>query len=387
MKAGKLLFVATAIAVSSFAAIAQNQQVYDTIPFEIVQDKFIFSASIDGKPVKLILDTGGQNIIVADSVEHFGVNIVSSHTIADVNDAKMNVKLGSVKNLKIGKRMNWDMGKMTVVPNNRFFRELGVAGAVGGEAFAKVCLSIDRRNKRFTISYPYRPDKIPRSEGTAMEMGRTFHAVVPVAIGNTSVKVLFDSGMSGFLSLGSDDYERINAHAGDVEKQSAGYGLLYVGVSGVKNAIRDSIYKVRIPEMKLPGGKIFHNLGTLVGQHSSTIAGQKLFDYGIVMLDYPRGLFYFFPHDKAPSDVETETKLWNVRILPVVDHFEIVAAIGDTDFKIGERVWSINDVELSTMNLSETVIENLLDGISADISWITVGSDEKHLRKVSIKKI
>jgi hypothetical protein len=364
---------------------AQTQLKHDTIPFDIVMDKFVFRATINGKPVRLILDTGGQNVIVSDSANHYGVNIVANQTIADVGDATMQARLGFVKNLKIGQWMNWEMGKVTVVPNNQFFRDLGIAGIVGGEAFSDVCLSIDKRNRRFMISYPFRPNKIPRSAGTPMKMGGTFHAVAPVTMGNETVNLLFDTGMSGFLSLGTADYEKISAHPGNVEKQHTGYGILYVGITGIKGALKDSIYKVRIPNLTLPGGKEFHNVGSLVGQHSMSIAGQQLFDHGIVMLDYPRGLFYFFPHDTLPVDVEAETKVWNAKILPVADHFEVVATIGNTGLAIGDRVWYINDTDLSTQKLSEEVVGILLG--EHETAAIMTGDDKKTLRKIIITKI
>jgi subtilisin family serine protease len=365
---------------------AQTQQVYDTIPFDIVQEKFIFTATINGKPARLILDTGGQNLIVADSAAYYGVNIVAGHTIAGIGNATTPARLGTVDDLRIGRRMHWRAGKVTVAPNNQFFRDLGVAGILGGEAFSQVCLSIDKRNKRFTIAYPFRPNKIPRSAGAAMKMGSAFHAIAPVTVGGERLDVLFDTGMQGFLSLGAADFEKLRAHPGNIiEVQHTGYGILYVGIAGIKGAVSDSIYKVRIPELTLPGGMAFHNVGALVMPHATSIAGQKLFDYGTVMLDYPRGLFYFFPYDTTRADVAAETKVWNTKILPMAGHFEVVAVIGHTGLAVGERVWAINGADLATQPLSETAVDTLLGG--HDTATVTVGHDKATLRTVIIKQL
>jgi len=383
----KWLLAAILAVIFKNAALAQVQMVYDTIPFEIVQDKFIFQAKIDGKHVRFILDTGGQNTIVADSADYYGVETLRTQTIADVNDATIQVRVGSVKNLRVGKWMNWNVGKVTMVPNNQFFRDLGVVGTIGGGYFANVCLSIDRRNRRFTISYPYRPPGISRNDGTEMEMGDDCYAIVPITIGSERIKALFDSGMSGFFALSANDYDKLNIQQGDVEKQHTGYGILYVGVSGIEKAISDSIYKAAMPVLTLPGGKEFHNVGSLVGQQSTSLVGQKLFDYGVVMLDYPRGLFYFFPYEKEPSDVEEITKVWNVRILPVTDHFAVVATIGDVALRIGDRVWKINGTDLTLENFSETFVNELLENSGKDTAEIVIGDNQKNLRKVTIKKI
>jgi hypothetical protein len=320
---------------------------------------------------------------VADSAQRYGVEFVRSQTIADVNDARVDTWVGSVRDFRVGRWMKWDVGKVTVVPGNPFFRELGVAGAVGGEFFGQVCLSVDRRNRRFTLSYPYRPAGVARGAGTPMKMGGAYQAIVPVGFGGRSVDVLFDTGASGFLSLSEGDYAALGDAA--VEQQ-VGHGLLYVGAAGIGGAVNDTIRKVALPEVTLPGGKTLRNVGVLVGNHPSTIAGQELFDYGVAMFDYPRGLFYFFPHDPAPSDVADLTRAWNVKILPVVEGdeglFRVVATIGDAGVETGERVWAIGGVELAGRALSENTVVELLG--SADKAEITVGPEKK---SVEIRKI
>ncbi len=367
------------------AAQAQTRILHDTIPFEIVQDKLIITASIDGSPVKMILDTGGQNTIVADSAKVHNVEFIRSQTVADVNDVQIETWIGSVRDFRVGRWMKWDVGKVTVIPGNPFFRELGVSGTVGAEFFSQVTLAIDRRNRRITISHPYRPAGISRNAGTPvrMESANAFQASVPVRFGDRTIDVLFDSGAGGFLSLSDSDYASIEGFA---VEQAAGHGLLYVGAAGIEGAVTDTIRKVSIPSVTLPGGKVLENVGTLVGNHPATIAGQALLDYGVAMFDYPRGLFYFFPYEDGPSDVADVTRVWNVKILPVVEGgeglFRVVATIGDAGVGNGERVWEIDGVDLAAEALSENTVNRLLE--SADTAVITVGEGK---RKVEIRKI
>ncbi|MCL2561608.1 MAG: pepsin/retropepsin-like aspartic protease family protein [Rikenellaceae bacterium] len=372
------------------AANAQTQMVHDTIPFEIIQNKFVFEARIDGKPARFILDTGGQNIIMAEHVEHYGIDLIKSQAILDVNDARTQAWLGAAKDFRIGKWMVWNPGRILVVPNNQFFRDLGVVGTVGGDFFSGVCLTIDRRNRRFMISHPYRPAGIPRDAGTPMNMGSTFHAVVPVSVGSEKTDILFDTGKSGFLALSADDFEKLSAARQDnVEKRETGFGLLYVGVGGIEGAIVDTVHKVNVPVITLPGGHELHNVGSLVGRHPATIFGQEIFEHGIVMLDYPRGLFYFFPYEEGPTDVAMETRAWNVRILPFMDDgrgvFTVVMTVGDVDLSIGDRVWSIDGVDLAQERPAEDVILILLEG--RDTAAIMVGDAPERLREVIIRKI
>ncbi|MDR3189266.1 MAG: hypothetical protein LBT94_08820 [Prevotellaceae bacterium] len=369
---------------SSYTVCGQVQRQTDTIPFEIVHGKFIIEATINGKPARLIMDTGGINTLTSDTVNHYRTAVSSAGTFADVNNAQLNFDVGTVQNLHIGNLLVWKTAHMAVVPSSGFFRAVGAAGIVGGEAFQAVCLTIDKRNRQFIITYPYRPKGVSRFDGTLMELGQYVQPKVPMTIGGKTISVLFDTGMPDFLALGQQDYARIKS---STEIRQAGYGFMYVGIGGFKRAQYDSLYKVSVPVMTTPNGKEFRNVSTVVTPHAQTIVGHALLDYGRVMLDFPRGLFYFFPYDDKPTDMEALSKMWNVKILPVDGHFEVTAAIGDCDFQTGERVWSINGADLSATEQSELAIDEIFASISEDTAWILVGSDRKSLRKVAIRRI
>lgn len=356
---------------------------YDTIPFAVEQGKLTFGAKIDGKPVKLILDTGGTNIIVSDSVQRLGVEFLHASSVVDANNASIEAWVGKVRNFSVGRFWGWQSKEVTVIAGNRFFRELGVAGTVSGDMFKEACLVIDKRAGHFVICYPYRPSGISRTAGVTMDMGQAFHPTVPVMFGEREIKVLFDTGASFFLSLGGQDHEAVKDQT---ELTESGHGLLYVGAAGTGSALVDSIYKVNIPRVTLPGGKVLENVGTLVGGHSTTIAGQQMLDMGVMMLDFPRGLFYFFPYETEPTDVSSVTRVWNAKILPVVEDgkglWRVVATLGDAGVETGERVWSIGGTDLADEELSESVALRLLG--DADEATITVGDSR---REVTIRKI
>ena len=384
----KKILLSILLGFSVFITKAQTQSVHDTIPFDIVHNKFIFQAHIDGKPLRMILDTGGINALVADSAEYFGFRALSAHRIADMNDAIVQTQVGAVTNFRIGRVLNWNTGRITLFPPQPFFRDLGVAGTVGGEFFRGVCLTIDRRNRHFIISYPFRPSNVPRGSAVQMEMGNSFHAIAPVSVGGEMINVLFDTGKSGFLNVGINDFERLQ-EKGLVEITHTGEGILFVGVAGIENAVSDKITTVNIPEITLPGGKRLLNVGATVSrQTAATVFGQELLDLGLLVLDYPRSNLYFLPHEDEPTDVAHLTRRWNTRILPTADgFFMVVATIGETEVEIGDRVWSINGTPLTLDNFSEMFVLELLEKSENGTAEIMVGDDENQLRKAIIRKI
>ncbi len=58
-----------------------------------------------------------------------------------------------------------------VFPSNGFFRELGVVGILGSDAFAQAVVTFDAREQIMIINYPYRPDGLKISEGSCYLSG------------------------------------------------------------------------------------------------------------------------------------------------------------------------------------------------------------------------
>lgn len=364
---------------------AQTGHFTDTIPYNIVMGKMIISVKIDNKPTRLIFDTGGRNFLVRDSAIYHNLAVNSKEIVSDVNSLSNNLPKGTVRNLQIGNHFVSPSSSMLVMPNNPFFEELGVAGALGGEAFAEFAVTFHSREKYITLSYPYRPKGISRKDGMIMNTGNNFHSIISVGIGNNSFDALFDTGMGGFLHITLNDYRKLKAkeHITEIAK---GAGIYYVGIGGLSNAKQEEVLKLDISDFRI-GNKHFSQVGSLAQNRQISIVGLELLNYGNVMLDYPRGLFYFFPFDNTISDMNGQGKVWNVRVLPTVTHFEVTATIDNVDIQIGEQVWNINGVNLEGAEKSETFINSIFDSIKEDTAYLIVGKDKKDLRKVIIKKI
>lgn len=387
MRTIRILFLCLCgwLAAAAAATAQETRHLTDTIPFELAGGKIIIRAKIDNKPVRFIVDTGGRNIMVRDSAEYYGLKVVGQRTVGDANNSNISFPYGSVNNLKIGTFMKWDVTAFMAVPNFNYFKELGVVGALGGESFSKVCVTFDRRAKHLIINYPYRPAGVSRADGLSMDMGEHAYTRVPMQIGGETVDILFDTGMSGFLSVDNRDFETLkDKQVFDIEAE--GQGFTSIGITGFAGASANDLHKIDIPEFRV-GSKTFTHVGSLAQPRPRTIMGQDLLEYGRVMVDYPRGLFYFFPYDAEPTDMRETTRIWNITIMPVVDHFEVTAVVGDLSLEVGERVWKVAGHDLSGAPLSDTHILELLEAVEGGETVITVGPDAKNLREITVRKI
>jgi hypothetical protein len=364
---------------------AQTTLLCDTVPYDIIEGKMVITAETESKPVRYILDTGGRNLITTDSAHYYHVGIVGNEAVADVNNKGRSMYKGVLPNLKIGKTIELQNVNMLVMPPQNYFRAMGVAGALGSEAFTDVCISIHSREKYLIVTYPFRPKGISRKDGTPMHMTNNRQPLIPVEVGGITIHAFFDTGMSGFLHLNDADYETLKK-AGNYELIAHGSGLWFVGVGGVNDIHNDVADKITVPDWRVTT-KRFINAGTLTQNRHISIVGLGLIEYGNVILDYPRGLFYYFPFDSQTDDLSAKTKIWNVNILPVDDHFEVTGTLGEIDVKRSERVWNINGTDLKSMPPSELLITEILNNIKEDTAHIFVGIDADNPRKVIIKRI
>lgn len=375
------------VAIATFAdrAAAQTTElITDTVSYELVHGKMIVRATVNGRSGRFIMDTGGRNLLTSDSVEHYGVKILASESVGDVNGAGASMLKGVVPSLSVGPRIALENAPFLVTAPNNFFSKLGVAGLLGGEAFANACVIIDSRSRQLVITYPYRPKGVSRNDGLRMRMGQNFHSIVGIDIGGRTIDALFDTGAEDFLSLSDADFRALDDSG--VRVVARGHGFYNVGIAGVGGVKGDSVYKLTIPFVKV-GGKDFANVGALTINRSHTLLGLQLTEYGRVMVDYPRGLFFFFPFDDGATDISVQTMAWNVKILPIGKQFEVTATVGEIDLRAGERVWSINGVSLDDAPLDEGYIDELMNKGGGATGEIVVGVDKKSLRTVKIMKI
>ena len=327
--------------------IAQQttRRICDTIHYEYVHDKIIIPVIVNGVKVKYIVDTGGQTgTIRENAVEMKAMSGGTSRGVSDLNGMSLAYEEAVLSNVQLSSNYKLTQMKSMVFPSNGFFRELGVVGILGSDAFAQAVVTFDAREQIMIINYPYRPDGLKISAGIAIYPGRTSHPIVDVDFGGITKRVLFDTGANGLLILSADDYEDLK-------------------------------------------GKEFNNIESVTCKGRS-LMGVDMLNYGKVVIDYMRNRFYFFPYESGTEDMTGELKNWNVGILPVKGHFEITAVWDSAKdlVALGDQVIRVNGKNLSELEQSQLEVEALLDAVEGNVAEIVILKDGKE-KKVEIKRI
>lgn len=363
-----------------------TRRICDTIHYEYIHDKIIIPVIVNGVKVKYIVDTGGQTgTIRENAVEMKAVRGGASRGVSDLNGMTLAYEEAVLSNVQLSPSYKLTRMKSMIFPSNGFFRDLGVVGILGSDAFAQAVVTFDAREQIMIINYPYRPDGLKISDGVAIYPGGANHPIVDVDFGGITKRLLFDTGASGLLILSADDYEVLEDKIENC-LIACGIGISGVGIGGfdLKNTME--MKKVSIGKLNFVG-KEFHNMESVTCKGSS-LMGVDVLKYGKVVIDYMRNRFYFFPYTSDTENLAGRLKNWNVGILPVKGHFEITAVWDSAKglVALGDQVIRVNGKNLSELKQSQLEVEALLDAVEGDVAEIAILKDGKE-KKVVIKRM
>ncbi len=312
------------------------------------------------------------------AVEMKAMSTGTSTNVSDANSLGVNYPTGILQEVELSPNYKLSRLETMIFPTTGFFRELGVAGILGGDAFAQSVITFDAREKIMVINYPYRPAGLKITDGVELFPGQSNHSIVEVGFGGATKRVLFDTGATGLLLLSSTDYTDLKGRVKNT-KVAEGIGVNIVGIGGVGQPVE--IDKVVIDEMNFLSGK-FSNVGSITINMGMSIVGVDMLQYGKVVIDYMRHRFYFFPYDQAVIDAGGAPRTWNVGILPVKGHFEVTTVWDSLKGQVafGDQVVNINGKELSDVAQNQMEVEAILDAIEGDSAYIIILKDGKEKR-------
>lgn len=372
------------VAGSTVFAQQKTKRVCDTIPYEYVHDKIVIPVIVNGIKVKYIVDTGGQTGTMWEYAKEMGARATGATTnISDLNGVGQNFQMATVENVELGP--NYKLSALTtmVLGTIGFFDDLGVAGILGGDAFAQSVITFDSRRQIMVINYPYRPEGLKVTDGVEMFTGTTHHSVVNMDFGGMEKQILFDTGAQDLLLIPKEDFQDLQQQ-GVCEQIAKAHGISGIGLAGLSSP--GDIYKGNIREMVFLGKK-FSNIGCITSIGSTTIIGVEMLKYGKVVIDYMRKRFYFFPFDDSVQDMGGTPKTWNVGILPANERFEITTVWDSMKDKVsfGDQVININGTSLSGLPMSQLEVDKIMNTIEGDTGYIIVMKEGKE-KRIEIRK-
>ena len=282
-----------------------------SLPFEWKNGHIVLQVNVNGKVCQCQFDTGGHLLVSRGLFEELGLSVVDSVKMVDSNNnAGYMMQADSVVICFPGTDYAYK-GRTVLEPQNGWdIQKAGIDGIIGSDVFQNFVVRINGRTQQLTVS---------REVPANLEGGYEFVENISNApifrvqlAENFNIPMMFDSGnySTMFLAQGVFDWLEQGGYA--FEKVEKGYGLGMTGIMG--GDPRRKFTRVIFKQIPL-GGKLLKHVLVDVQPVAMPLLGSGILQYGEVVLDYPRKMFYFLPFDDIDFEQPISEPVWNIKLV------------------------------------------------------------------------
>lgn len=296
------------------------------VPFLLANNHVYVQASFNGgKPLTVIVDTGGHNILVPDSASALGIKVQGAQTASGAGDSVQQSGLAQVQSIRVGGATLKNQ-TITVLQFSNAAEGLDEQGMIGYEFLARFVTRFDYGKHELTFIDKKHFD--PSDAGTAVPF-RLYHQFPEVLGSYDGMPGRFgiDTGARTVLSLTRPFAER--NHLREREKNGAealtgwgvgGPGYAYV-FHGRNLQLGDVTVKSFLAELSLDKG------GAGGVEAFPNNVGSGLLKRFVVTLDYEHQVMYLKPIAGKVDDLDTfdRSGMW----LNVADRGFSIVSVSD----------------------------------------------------------
>jgi hypothetical protein len=174
-----------------------------TLPFDLLNNHIYVDGRIDGKPVRLLFDTGGLNLLTPQAVARLGLTSEGRMAARGVGEQQVDVGFARAGQMELG-ALRLDAPLFYVMDLGDLPKVEGFAfdGLIGYEIFHRLAVQIDYAGERLTFTHP---DHY-RAPVTGSTLDFTLDGRIPVVQGEIAgipSRFSIDTGSRSSLSLHS----------------------------------------------------------------------------------------------------------------------------------------------------------------------------------------
>jgi predicted aspartyl protease len=222
------------VAAADFAmpAMAATARVDDpsgvaSIPFQLVNNHIYVDGRINGEPARLVVDTGGFNMLTPVGAHKFGITGEGKLSAAGTGEDRTDLEIGHAKSVSVG-AVTLDAPVFYIADLGRLSAVEGVEfdGLVGYEVFRRFGVQIDYANGRMTIAEP--AHFVAPAGATQLPFQLDDHQpIITATLDGRPIRISIDTGSRSSLTLHSP-FVRQNAllaRAGAKVESVTGWGV------------------------------------------------------------------------------------------------------------------------------------------------------------------
>ena len=283
------------------------------VPFELINNHIYIRAEVDGKPVRMLVDTGGLNLLTPAAAARLGLAASGKLAVGGAGERKVDLAFARGRELAVGDvRLTEPVFYVIDTEALADVEGVDLDGLVGFELFHRLAVRIDYPRLMLTLSA--RDGFVPPAG--AITVPFELHDRTPIATGSIDgipARLQIDTGSRGSLSTNSP-FTR--AHGLEARYHPAFEAVTGWGVGGPSRG-----KPVRFARVMLGGaviedvaGELFTgDKGALADPDTSANLGGGILRRFAVTFDYRDRRMYLEPAAGVPRDIYDRAGMFFLR--------------------------------------------------------------------------
>ncbi len=309
------------------------QSIVSVIPYELFGRKMIINMRVKDKTERFIFDTGAEkSAITSNYFEASSLPILDSINLRDSNSNSQlykQTKLDAIATTD--NKITFNNVPVSVIDGSTL-ECFNVAGLLGSDLLTSLICTIDPKEKTITLTSAEKRSSESLRYAHSFQ-GPNYMPVIEGMVNGEPINMLFDTGCSAFLLLSKSQHSRLDSLSA-IKTIDFGSGSGSIGIGGL--VIDNSIKKIGIRDFRIGLAK-FSNLVLTTSGSQNTLLGMAILNYGKIVIDYPRRLFYYIPFSNETVKLGYTPRKFDIKVL---DGKLVVATV----WSEMENVLSTNDL-------------------------------------------
>jgi hypothetical protein len=295
------------------------------VPFELINNHIYVDASVGGKPVRMLVDTGGINILTPKALERLGLGSEGKLEVRGVGEQSADLGLARADSVTVGS-VTVDAPLFYTVELAFLVPVEGVEldGILGYELFRRFVVEIDYAARRLTLA-----PAASAAADTAGWTAVTFEGGTPIVaarLDGRAGQYSLDTGSRGWLTMHSP---YVAQHALGEAYASGGERITGWGVGGPTRAIPTLVGTFELAGhvvRELPVDLFVGRKGAHASQYLAGNIGGGVLRRFTLTLDYERSRIKLVPNaDFGRADAWDRSGLWMNAVDGAFEVIEVVA--------------------------------------------------------------
>lgn len=271
-----------------------------TVPIDVLNHHVYLSATVNGHPMRFLLDTGGVNLLTPEAAARAGLQTEGALEARGPGERSVEVSFARVDELQVGDglRLQGQLMRVLSLQGLSEYEGTPIDGLLGHELFQRLVIEIDYAGGQATFASP----RVFRAPGDAQPLPLRFHAHFPAVhatLDGVDGEFWLDTGNRNAVTLYKPFADAHPQIVGDSlgDETTIGYGIggAVRGRVGQARALQLGALTVERPTLTLPS----RNDGvTATRKVAGNIGGALLREF-VVTFDYPQARVFLQRRDES----------------------------------------------------------------------------------------